>query len=417
MIQEGGNALHSEQHNGTFARNSSWTNDGQQQPAILVLSHLGWNYVWQRPQQILSRLARTYPILYVGEPEIHPATDPPEHARLDPVATLDHLRAWQPLFPDREPLIQNWRAVYTELVTLLLLCEGWVTRQDGALLPLRPLILWFYTPLPYYVLDHLPADLVVYDVMDELASFKGAASDLTQREQKLMQQADVVFTGGRSMYEAREGLHPNLHLFPSGVEQEHFAQATDPSTSVAPEIEALNGPILGYFGAIDERIDLKLLDLLAQQHPEWSIVMIGPVVKIKKSELPRQPNIHYLGKQPYESLPHFLKGFDVCLMPFALNEATRSISPTKTLEYMAAHKPIVSSAIPDVVNGWSDVVHIAEDREQFITLVEQALAEDAETRALRQEREQQHLDDNSWDHIVAEMDRQIQRALSRVTVR
>ena len=395
--------------------NVSSSYDSQQQPAILVLSHLGWNYVWQRPQQILSRLARHYPILYVNEPEILPASDSAQPAHLQPVATLNQLRAWQPVVPDCDETYKNWRAIYTELLTSLLLDQGWLAREGDTLRPQRPLILWFYTPLPYYVLDHLPADLIVYDVMDNLVSFKGAAADLPQREQKLMQQADVVFAGGQSMYEARKGLHHNLHLFASGVEQEHFAQATDPSTPIAGELAGLNRPILGYFGAIDERLDLNLLDFLARRYPESSIVMIGPVVKIKKSELPRRPNIHYLGQQPYERLPGFLKGFDICLMPFALNEATRSISPTKTLEYMAAHKPIVSTAVPDVVNGWSDVVFIAHDHDHFATLMEQALAEEGAARTLRQQRAQQHLDNSSWEHIVAQMEREIQRALTQVT--
>jgi glycosyltransferase involved in cell wall biosynthesis len=261
------------------------------------------------------------------------------------------------------------------------------------------------------MLDHIPADLVVYDVMDELANFKNAASDLREREAILLRQAGVVFTGGRSMYESRKDRHPNVHLFASGVDPNHFAAALDPQTRVAEEIAALPRPILGYYGVIDERLDLELLARLAAGHPEWSIVMVGPVSKVDPADLPRRPNIHYPGQQPYERLPHFLKGFDVCLMPFAMNEATRFISPTKTLEYMAAHKPIVSTPVPDVVANWSDVVRIAATPQEFAAAVLRSLGESRLERDCRRSFERSHLAASSWDHIAGQMSYHILSAL------
>ncbi len=383
-------------------------------PGILCLSHLAWDYVWQRPQHILSRLARHYPVLYVNEPVLGPPNSEPYLKLID---KKDNLTAWQPMFPDRPDVLENWRSLYVGLVQELLLHHGWARRNGQKLMNQQPLLLWFYTPIPYYFLDHISADLVVYDVMDELANFKNAARDMPAREDRLLTEADVVFAGGLSLYQARQGRHPNLHLFRSGVEAGHFARVLHPATEMADEVAGLPHPILGYYGVIDERIDLDLLQAIAAKHPEWSIVMVGPVTKIEQNGLPRLNNLHYLGKQPYERLPHFLKAFDVCLMPFQINEATRYISPTKTLEYMAAHKPIVSTPVPDVVTNWSDVVRIAAGPEEFARAIKTALAEPESQQAARKAREKKHLAAYSWDRIAAEMNRLIRASLQPATVR
>ncbi|MCZ7572125.1 MAG: glycosyltransferase [Ardenticatenaceae bacterium] len=388
-------------------------------PAIVCLAHLGWNNVWQRPQQILSRIARHYPVTYVSEPSIDSSPGGEPHLKcvgaegrgLEPIG--ETVTAWQPRFPDRSDVLEGWREVYVGLVRDLLLRQGWVRQNGAGLAAMRPLILWFYTPMPVYFLDHLPADVVVYDVMDELASFKYAARDLPQREAQLLARADVVFAGGRSLYEARRGRHPQIYQFLSGVDPDHFAQALSPVTEVAAEIAGLARPILGYYGVIDERIDLGLLRALAAQHPDWSIVMVGPVSKIEAGELPRLPNLHYVGQQPYERLPNFLKGFDVCLMPFAVNDATRSISPTKTLEYMAASKPIVSSPIPDVVANWGDVVQLAATPVEFAAAIERVLVESEAARASRTARELAILAGSTWDHIAAEMRARVEAVLAQ----
>lgn len=377
------------------------------QPAVLCLAHLRWDWVWQRPQHLLSRIARHYPVLYVQEPTIG-AADAALH--IEPVAETGALSAWQPVFPDRPEIIAEWRATYTRSVQELLIAQGWLRQTPDGLQATRPIIAWFYTPQPVYMLDELPTSLVVYDVMDELAYFKGAAADLPQREARLLEQAQVVFCGGRSLYAARQQRHPNTHLFASGVEAAHFARAADPATPVATELAALSQPVLGYYGVLDERLDLELLAALAENYPHWSIVLVGPVTKIDQSELPRAANLHYVDQQPYERLPSFLKGFDVCLMPFALNDATRFISPTKTLEYMAAHKPIVATPVPDVVANWSNIVRIADTPDAFAAAVEHALRETQQQRADRIAREADVIAEHSWDHIADAMRAQIEAA-------
>lgn len=384
-------------------------------PALVCLAHLGWDFVWQRPQQLLSRLARCYPVLYINEPHHRPEGSDPQMVQ---VTAEDGVSAWQLGMPlDR---LEEWRVLYAAMVRALLLETGWVRENENGLQPLRPLILWFYTPTPYYLLEMIPADLVVYDVMDELASFQGASADLRQREAAVIEAADLVFTGGRSLYESRKDRHDNVHLFPSGVDIAHFAQAHDAATRLSEQLAPIRRPRLGYVGVIDERIDLPLLEKLADEHPEWSLIMVGPIAKIEASALPERPNIHYLGKQPYAALPSLLKGFDVCLMPFALNEATRHISPTKTLEYMAANKPIVSSSVPDVVACWRDVVWIADGPEAFARAIDAALHETDEACRRRQARAEVHLRRSSWDGIAASMaaliDTELEQAQNRLKI-
>lgn len=378
-------------------------------PVIVCLSHLGWDYVWQRPQQLLSRLARRYPVLYINEPGIDPALPGPPSARL--VERRGSVVAWQPVFPDRAEVHAQWRACYAGLVADLLVMHGWAFRRGDDLTAVRPIILWFYTPTPVYMVDLLPASLVIFDVMDDLASFRGAAEDLATREAMLLRRADLVFAGGRSLFAARRERHANIHLFSSGVDLEHFESTLRPETEVAAAIADLPRPVLGYYGVIDERIDLPLLDALAASHPEWSIVLVGPVTKIAPTSLPRRPNLHYPGQQPYSELPRFLKGFDVCLMPFAINDATRSISPTKALEYMAAHRPIVSTPVPDVVANWADVLTVADTPAAFGAAITAALNESADEREHREQRQCKVLAASTWDTIVARMGELIERAL------
>ncbi len=374
---------------------------GSPRPAVLCLAHLGWDFIWQRPQQVLSRIARRYPVLYVNEPQMVRTHE--EAARMQEIVDAGGVNAYQPVFPDRPGVPERWRDLYAGLIQELMVARGWLRADGQRLVATRPLVGWFYTPTPYYLLDLLPFDVVVYDVMDELANFKSAARDLPQREAVLLERADVVFTGGASLYAARRGRHPNLHLLASGVDTEHFAQALSPDTELPSELAGVPHPVLGYYGAIDERLDLDLLDAVAAERPDWSIVMVGPVIKIAPQSLPRRPNLYYPGIQPYMRLPAFLKGFDVCLMPFAINDATRFISPTKTLEYMAARCPIVSTPVPDVMANWGDVVRMASDKQTFVAAVEAAMSETENDRAARRAREDEILARSTWDHIAARM--------------
>jgi len=237
-----------------------------------------------------------------------------------------------------------------------------------------PLIAWYYAPMMLTFSRGIDADLVVFDAMDELSKFKFAPVKLLELEQELIDKADIVFTGGSSLFEAKKDRHPNVHCFPSSVDRTHFAKARARQFDPADQ-EDLPKPRLGFYGVIDERFDIELLDKVAAMRPDWQFVMVGPVVKISEEDLPRRHNIHYLGGKTYAQLPSYLSGWDVALMPFAMNESTQFISPTKTPEYLAGGKPVVSSPIKDVVRhyGHLEGVQIASAPEEFIAACEAAL--------------------------------------------
>ncbi|WP_437774601.1 glycosyltransferase [Sorangium sp. So ce1097] len=245
---------------------------------------------------------------------------------------------------------------------------------------IRQPILWFYTPMSLPIAADVEPSLVVYDCMDELSAFRGAPPMLRERERELFARADLVFTGGQSIYEAKRAHHRSVHAFPSSVDAAHFALAREATTDPADQRD-IQRPRLGFFGVIDERLDVELVARVADERPDFQLVMLGPVVKIDPATLPQRQNIHWLGQKSYQDLPAYLGGWDVAIMPFALNEATRFISPTKTLEYLAAGKPVVSTAIRDVVTPYGDkeAVHIA-DASSFVAAVEAALAQPTEAR-------------------------------------
>jgi UDP-galactopyranose mutase len=368
--------------------------------AIVCFSHLRWDFVWQRPQQLLSRLARNRRVFFVEEPLFRDDSgEAPDGARLE-AREADGVTVCQPVCLDPGPGGES------RLDTMYARLAAELVEQQG----LRDYTAWFYTPMLLPALERLEPALVVYDAMDELSLFKGAPPALLPRERELLKRADVVFTGGVSLGRAKAQVHANVHAFPSGVDAGHYAQALDPGTAVPHDLAALPRPRIGFFGVIDERLDLDLLCGVAEQRPQWQLAMLGPVVKIDPAELPRLPNIHYLGQKQYKDLPGYVKGFDVCMMPFALNEATRFISPTKTLEYMAAHKPIVSTPVADVVGSYRDAVAIAPDAARFVAAVEQALAETEGQRTQRIARERAVLARSSWDAIAAGMDQKMDQA-------
>jgi UDP-galactopyranose mutase len=240
---------------------------------------------------------------------------------------------------------------------------------------IRDYVLWYYTPMALAFTDHLEAETVVFDCMDELSGFAGAPAELGELERRLFERAGLVLTGGYSLYEAKRDRHPNVHPIPSSVDPSHFRKAR--SWSAEPADQASIGhPRLGYFGVIDERVDLGLLAAVAETMPDWQIVMVGPITKIDPGSLPRRPNIHYLGPKAYEELPGYLAGWDVALLPFARNDATRFISPTKTPEYLAAGRPVVSTSIRDVVRtyGEAGLVRIADRPDEFVAAVRASLA-------------------------------------------
>jgi protoporphyrinogen oxidase/glycosyltransferase involved in cell wall biosynthesis len=365
-------------------------------PVLIVFSHLRWDFVFQRPQHLMQRLARDCRIFFVEEPVHSPGRTEMavREAAGNVVVCQPQTSCAAPGFTD-EQLPQ----VATQLQALL---QRYELRDYGA---------WFYTPMAVPLLDSLQPRVVVYDCMDELSAFRNAPAQLLDREQALFAKADVVFTGGPSLHAAKRDRHPNVHCFPSSVDVKHFARARDGEIEQADQ-KRIARPRLGYFGVIDERMDLPLLDAVAEASPQWQFIMVGPQVKIDPQLLPRRANIHYFGQRAYEELPDFIAGWDVCLQPFALNESTQFISPTKTLEYMAAGKPIVSTAVPDVAGPYGHVVEIARGGHEFVTACERALHESPESAAKRRAAMDSIVTRTSWDATAEAMARLVGEAAS-----
>ena len=331
------------------------------QPTTLVcFSHLRWNFVFQRPQHLMSRFAREMTVIYWEEPvDIRPKETAYLQVRQAEDAT--NVRVVVPHLPQGMPEEAREAA-------LKRLLDAHLVSRAG------PLIAWYYTPMMLPFSKHITPDVTVYDAMDELSKFKFAPEHLLDYEQELIDRADIVFTGGSSLYEAKKDRHDNVHCFPSSVDRAHFAKARAHLFDPADQ-EDLPKPRLGFYGVIDERFDIELLDKAAAMRPDWTFVMVGPVVKISEDELPRRHNICYLGSKTYEQLPAYLSGWDVALMPFAMNESTEFISPTKTPEYLAGGKPVVSTPIRDVVRTYGHVegVQIASTPEELVAACEKAL--------------------------------------------
>ena len=338
---------------------------------LVVFSHLRWGFVFQRPQHLLTRLARRFDVFFVEEPAF--AEGEP---RLQSVRQADGVEVLTPFTPVAATGFHDDQMPALKALIADFLAARQVTEP----------LAWLYTPMALPLVEDLEARALVYDCMDELAAFKFAPPQLLERERALLDAADVVLTGGPSLYETRKHLHPNIHCLPSAVDAAHFApynlDGTSPESRLADELHrSLPHPRLGFFGVIDERLDLALLERLADLRPAWQIVMAGPVVKIDPGMLPKRANLHWIGMQRYETLPHLLTHWDVCLLPFALNEHTRFISPTKTLEYLAGGKPAVSTPIRDVVSLYASAVQIGESAEDFVEAVERTLARSENERA------------------------------------
>ncbi len=358
---------------------------------IIVFSHLRWNFVYQRPQHVLSRLAGRRQILFIEEP----VESPEAAARWEPRAAAPNVTVMVPQIPVGQFTPGFSNAMMKRMVGKLAISES-----DNS-------IAWVYTPAAVELLDSVKYRYLVYDCMDELSAFLHAPRELHDQEQRLLDRADVVFTGGPSLYRAKRDRHPEVHCFPSSVDVDHFRNGVK-ELPEALDQATIPGPRLGYFGVIDERLDLDLLAKIAEHRPDWQLILVGPVVKIDPKALPQRPNIHYLGGKDYRELPAYIKGWDVCLMPFAMNESTKFISPTKVLEYMAADKPIVSTPIADVVQPYETMVRIGSSPEEFIRCCEEALAPPANDWKIRQAAVQKVLKATSWDLTVDAMEKLMQ---------
>ncbi|HKX27775.1 MAG TPA: glycosyltransferase family 1 protein [Blastocatellia bacterium] len=366
-------------------------------PDLVCFSHLRWDFVYQRPQHLLSRCARERRVFFVEEPVFDGATPELEISRRD-----DGLWVVVPHLP--RGLDENQVAA---LQQSLLLDDLFLARN------ITNYILWYYTPMALGFTRHLEPLTIIYDCMDELSAFRGAPPNLRQLEAELLEIADVVFTGGYSLYEAKSGRHRNVHPFPSSIDGAHFRKAR--VIRVEPEDQvAIAHPRIGFCGVIDERMNLQLIGELADRRPDWQLVMIGPVVKIDPAELPRRANIHYLGCKQYQELPAYLSGWEVAMLPFALNESTRYISPTKTPEYLAAGLPAVSTSINDVVHpyGQQGLLKIADTGAEFVKAIEFLLGEEFD-RAEWLAQVDKMLAFNCWDRTWSRMMNLVEMSVQR----
>jgi UDP-galactopyranose mutase len=348
---------------------------------LVCFSHLRWDFVYQRPQHLLSRFAKDRRVFFIEEPLFH---DNESTLQISPredglFVVVPHLRHGADVDSVMRGLLDNF------------LSENQIDN----------FVSWYYTPMMTAWSDHLEPRAVVFDVMDELSAFKNAPAELLQREKQLFGMADLVFTGGPSLFESKKDQHHSVHCFPSSIDVKHFSRALEVKDDPSDQA-SVPKPRVGFFGVIDERTDVELLDKLAESRPDLHFVMIGPVVKISDEDLPRRENIHYLGGKDYKELPDYIAGWDVAMMPFAINESTKFISPTKTPEYLAAGRPVVSTAITDVVRpyGEAGLVFIAETPEAFSSAIDAALEDDASDR---QRRAAEFLDTMSWDKTYSAM--------------
>ena len=369
---------------------------------IVVFSHLRWGFVWQRPQQFLSRFARKHPILFVEEPMFDAAEGMEPRVQMHavmPNVTVACVHVPQSMSRSRQ-MPSLLRRLTQEAI-------GRINENSGAFD--QPL-LWYYSPMDSaWSLGYIENRGVVYDCMDELSQFTGAPKRLTAHETRLMEHADIVFTGGYKLGDKKRKQHSNVHVFGCGVEFDHFNKAQDPTTVIPPEIASMSRPILGWIGVVDERVDYDLLGKMARLRPDWSFVMVGPVVKVDQNLLPRAPNLFWMGGRDHKQAPNYCAAFDICMMCFALNPSTEFINPTKALEYMATGRPIISTRVRDVVQQWSDVVYLANDAEEFVSQAEKALGD---ARGQRVQRGLELAQQNSWDARVNKMRGLIRDAIS-----
>ncbi|MEP6465019.1 MAG: glycosyltransferase family 1 protein [Parafilimonas sp.] len=359
---------------------------------LLCFSHLRWNFVYQRPQHLLSRFTTYYPVYYVEEPVFHDEAD-----NYSIELTAEKVNVVIP------HLSNNDNRDHT--IRLKGIIDRFIKDQE-----VKKFITWYYSPMALLFTNHLQPLLTVYDCMDELSAFKFAPPALKQAERKLLQKADVVFTGGYSLYKAKKHLHKNIYAFPSSIDKEHFLKARY-AIDEPEDQKNIPHPRLGFYGVIDERFDIDLIQKVADAKPEWQFVFIGPVVKISEDDLPKNVNIHYIGSRSYQKLPDYISGWDIALIPFAINESTRFISPTKTPEYLAAGKPVISSAIEDVVHPYGDekLVHIINSAKEFITAAEYELSNTQKEEWLK--KSDAFLANNSWNETWHKMQEIIKSTL------
>lgn len=368
----------------------------------MALSHLRWNFVWQRPQQFLSRFAAKHPILFIEEPDY--CLD--EGTRIEVSRPMANVTVVTPQFA------RSLRGT-DQVGPMMLHTTREAMAHANADGKFDAPLLWVYSPMESaWALDEFPVRAIIYDCMDELSQFHGAPKELIDNERRLMDRADIVFCGGYELWMKKSRQHPNAHFFGCGVEYDHFAQAQNKSLPLPEDVANIAHPTAGWFGVVDERMDYDLLGKVAQLRPNVNFVVVGPVVKVDPASLPQAPNLHWLGGRDYKVLPDYCRAFDVCLMPFALNEATEFINPTKALEYLATGNPVVGTPVADVVRQYADTILIASTAEDFAHCIDRAL-ENPDSTMISKGIERAK--DSSWERTVDHMQNLIEDAVAGST--
>lgn len=355
---------------------------------LICFSHLRWDFVYQRPQHLMSRFAKQFRTFFIQEPEFHDAPDTYQFK-----LTAENVWVITPKLNSADTERSTFVSRQKKLINLLFVQKK-----------IEKYIVWYYTPMALKISSHLKPDVIIYDCMDELAAFKFAPAELKIMEAELFSKAHVVFTGGYSLYEVKKNAHHNIFPFPSSIDKAHFFRGRK---KLAEPADQQNIPHLrfGFYGVIDERFNIKLIKEVAEKRPDWQLVLIGPVVKINPADLPKRDNIHYLGSKSYTELPQYLSGWDFAMISFEKNESTKFISPTKTPEYLAGGKPVISTSIKDVVSPYGDkkLVYIADTAEEFIASAEKELAKTPEQVKRWLSRVDYFLKNVSWDYTTGKM--------------
>ncbi|MDQ6608610.1 MAG: glycosyltransferase family 1 protein [Bacteroidota bacterium] len=364
---------------------------------LLCFSHLRWGFVFQRPNHLLSRFSKHQRVFFIEEPIF-----------VDDAEKL-HIENYNENLYIVTPHLQHGLSAEEINKRQQIMITSLILQMQ-----INKYFAWYYTPMALPFTTNLTPELVIYDCMDELSAFKFAPPDISIKEKELFAKADIVFTGGHSIYEHKKNDHHNIYPFPSSIDKSHFGKARKFKSDPVDQAN-IPHPRFGFFGVIDERFDIEMMDAVAKSKPDWHFVLLGPVVKIDPATLPRYENVHYLGGKSYEELPSYIGGWDVAMIPFAINESTRFISPTKTPEYLAAGKPVISTPIRDVVSpyGSNGLVHIVSNAEEFINAAEIELGK--KRKYTWRKKVDEFLTGTSWDRTWSQMVRTIEAALTQST--
>ncbi|MBN1593755.1 MAG: glycosyltransferase [Candidatus Coatesbacteria bacterium] len=373
--------------------------------AFVFISTHPFAGLWQRPQQIAVRIANRHPVLYVWPRYASELARRKSKSEFTPSDGAKGVHLLAPLLLPFERAIKGIYRINLKTISSLISAALPRIDADG-----RP-VLWFYAPRFAPIIDSLDHAAVVYDIMDEHSAFGFARRETMELERRLLESADVVFAGTNALAERKAEFAPDIKYYPCGVEFDHFSSALGGSLPVPAALSEVEGPVIGYFGAVDDRLDFDMIFAVARAYPEWNFLLAGPWLSSRqRSELETTGNIILPGLVDYSELPAYLARFDVAILPFVLNKLTLHIHPTKALEYLASRTPVISTAIPDVVKFYSGIIDIVSTADEFASAVERALEkpnEDAIERGFELARS------SSWENMVENMWADFEAALSK----